>query len=407
MSEKTDKWFVSHYNFSDDARLGMKMPKRVSIHDITLRDGEQQANIILRKDEKMRIARKLDESGVDRIEAGMPAVSPQEIESVKAIAHEGLNADVYAFARCMKRDVDLALACDVDGVEMEVPSSDHLLEYAYGWPEHQAIDLAVEATKYAAEHGLRVTFFTIDSTRATFDACWRLINAVATQGHMDALCIVDTFGACAPHAISYFVKRIKDRVDKPLEIHCHNDFGLAVANTLAAVVAGVEVVHTTVNGIGERVGNASLDEVALSLKLLYGVETGIRYEKLTSLSRLVQDLTQVKMPPNKPIVGSNAFDTESGIIAGWWARLEDAKMPLEMLPFLPEYVGQNDVRVLLGKKSGLDSIAYKLRKLGLALDEKRIEHVLMKVKTMSEEKKRVLTEQEFVSIVEESKNQPE
>jgi isopropylmalate/homocitrate/citramalate synthase len=259
----------------------------------------------------------------------------------------------------------------------------------------------VEATNYAAEHGLKVTFFTIDFTRASFEACWRLIKAVATQGHMDALSIVDTFGACTPHAVSYFVRRMKERIDEPLEIHCHNDFGLAVANTLAAVSAGVEVVHTTVNGIGERVGNASLDEVGVALKLLYGVETGVVYEKLTELSKLVQDLTLVKMPPNKPIVGSNAFDTESGIIAGRWARLEDAGMPLEMFPFLPEFVGQSKVRVVLGKKSGMDSISYKLRKMGLSLDDKKVESITMRVKTLSEKKKRVLTEDEFSSIIKE------
>jgi len=403
MSEKSDNWFVSHYNFLEEASRGLRFPKRVSIHDITLRDGEQQANIIFRKDEKIKIARMLDEAGVDRIEAGMPAVSPQDMEAVKAIAHEGLNAKVYCFARCMKRDVDLALACDVYGLEMEVPSSDHLLAHAYGWPEQKAIDLAVEATKYAAEHGLRVTFFTIDSTRASFDTCWRLINAVATQGHMDALSVVDTFGVCAPHAISYFVKKIKERVDKPLEIHCHNDFGLALANTLAAVSAGVEVVHTTVNAIGERMGNASLDEVAMALKLLYGVETGIKYEKLTPLSKLVQELSLVKMPPNKPIVGDGAFTTESGIVAGWWARLEEAGMPLEMFPFLPEFVGQGGVKVVLGKKSGRDSIYYKLKKLGLTADEKNIDAILMRVKTLAEDKKRVLTDEEFKSIVKEFK----
>ncbi|MEM2673712.1 MAG: pyruvate carboxyltransferase, partial [Candidatus Bathyarchaeia archaeon] len=252
---KTDKWFVSHYNFVEEIRKNLNFPEKVLIHDVTLRDGEQQANVIFRKQEKIKVARLLDEAGVQRIEAGMPAVSKEEMEAVKAIASDGLNAKIFAFTRCMKRDVDLALKCGVDGVVMEIPSSDHLLSYAYGWSEDKAIKLAVEATSYAHEHGLHVAFFTIDSTRAKFETCWSLINAVATEGHMDSLVVADTFGVCSPHAIHYFVRKLKERVKKPLEIHCHNDFGLAVANTISAVAAGAEIVHTTVNGIGERAGN--------------------------------------------------------------------------------------------------------------------------------------------------------
>ncbi|MEM2367066.1 MAG: pyruvate carboxyltransferase [Candidatus Bathyarchaeia archaeon] len=401
MSEpwRTDKWFVSHYNFVEEVRKNLKLPEKVIIHDITLRDGEQQANIVFRKNEKIKIARMLDEVGVPRIEAGMPAVSKQEMEAVKAIAHEGLSAKVFAFARCMKNDVDLALKCDVDGVVMEIPSSDHLLSYAYGWPEDKAVKLAAEATAYAGKHGLHVAFFTIDSTRAKFETCWRLINAVATEGHMDSLVAVDTFGVCSPQAIYYFVSKLKERVDKPLEIHCHNDFGLAVANTISAVTAGVEIVHTTVNGIGERVGNASIDEVAMALELLYGVKTGIKFEKLRELSKLIEKLSRVKMPPNKPIVGDNVFTTESGIIAGWWARLEKMNMPLEMFPFLPNVVGHNNVKIVLGKKSGRDSIAYKLKELGLKAPEDKIDQILEMVKTTSEKKKRVLTDEEFKEIV--------
>lgn len=401
MSEpwKTDKWFVSHYNFVEEVRKSLKLPEKVLIHDITLRDGEQQANVIFRKQEKIKVARLLDEAGVQRIEAGMPAVSKQEMEAVKAIARDGLNAKIFAFARCMKRDVDLALECDVDGVVMEIPSSDHLLSYAYGWPEDKAIKLAVEATSYAHEHGLHVAFFTIDSTRAKFETCWRLINAVATEGHMDSLVAVDTFGVCSPHAIYYFVSKLKERVKKPLEVHCHNDFGLAVANSISAVAAGAEIVHTTVNGIGERAGNASLAEVVMALELLYGVKTEIKIEKLRELSKVVEKITRVKMPPNRPIVGDNIFTVESGIIAGWWSRLEKIGMPLEMFPFLPSLVGHDPVRIVLGKKSGRDSIIYKVEKLGLKVPEDKLEQVLEAVKTYSEEKKRVLTDGEFREII--------
>jgi isopropylmalate/homocitrate/citramalate synthase len=401
---KAPNWFVSHYNFSKEARRGLKLPKQVKVHDITLRDGEQQAGIVIRKDEKIRLARALNEAGVDRIEAGMPAVSKEDAEAVKAIAHDGLSSKVFAFARCAKSDVDLALEADVDGLVMEVPSSDHIIKYAYGWPEQKAIDLSVEATAYAHEHGLYVTFFTIDSSRASFKACWKLINAVATKGHMDSLTVVDTMGVCSPQGFASLVRTLKKKVKKPLEAHCHNDFGLAVANTIAGVGEGAEVIHTTVNAIGERMGNASLEQTVMALRLLYGVKSGIKLEKLVGLSRLVEEATGQKAPVNAPIVGKNIFKTESGIITGWWAKSEAQGVPLEVFPFLPELVGHEPVEILLGKKSGRDSIFYVGEKLGLAIPENIVDSVLEKVKTTAEANKRALTKEEFIQIVQDAKS---
>ena len=398
---ETENYFVSFYNYLDEVRNQYPdLPKKVKFHDITLRDGEQQANIIFRKEEKLKIATMLSEAGVDRIEAGMPSVSRQDFEAISEIAKMKLSSKIYAFARCLKADVDVALKCDVDGIMMEVPSSDHLVKYGYGWTEERAIATSVEATDYAHSHGLPVTFFTIDSTRASFEVFWKLVNSVAEQGHMDALTLVDTFGVASPHAISYFATKVKERVKKPLEIHTHNDFGLAVANTIAAVAVGVETVHTTVNGIGERSGNASTEEVAVALKVLYGVESELKFSKLRELSKTVEELSLVKMPPQKPITGDNLFTTESGIIAGWWSKLEELDMPLEMFPFLPTFTGHpNKVNIVLGKKSGRDSITYKVKKLNLELSEDKIEKVLLRVKQTSEEKKRILTDQEFKEVV--------
>jgi len=398
---ETENWFISLYNYSDEVRGKLKLPEKVSFHDITLRDGEQQAGVILRKDDKIKIARMLDEVGVSRIEAGMPAVSKEEMDAVKAIASEGLNAKVFSFARCMKTDVDLALACDVDGVVMEIPSSDHLLKYAYGWTVEKAVKLSIEATRYAGEHGLHVAFFTIDSTRAKFDTFWGIIDSVATKGHMDSYVLVDTFGVCSPEATNYLVEEVMKRTDKTIEMHCHNDFGLAVANSLTGVMAGAKIVHTTVNGIGERSGNAALEEVASALEVLYGVRTGIDFRKLRGLSKLVEELSLVKMPPHKPIVGDNTFTTESGIIAGWWDRASKAKRPLEVFPFAPHFLGFDKVNVALGKGSGRASIIYRLEELGLEIpSEEKLNQILEKVKLLAEEKKRLLTNKEFKSIVE-------
>lgn len=397
---KTENWFVSLYNYLDDVKAELSLPKKVTFHDITLRDGEQQAGIIFRKDEKIKIARALDEAGVSRIEAGMPAVSKEDREAVKAIAKEGLNAKVFSFCRCMKRDVDLALECDVDGVIMEIPSSDHLLKYAYGWTVEKAINLSVEATKYAADHGLHVAFFTIDSTRANFDTFWGIIDNVANKGHMDSYVLVDTFGACSPEAISYLVREVKKRTEKPIEMHCHDDFGLAVANSLAGIKAGAEVIHTTVNGIGERSGNAALEETAAALEILYGVKTDIDFKKLRGLSKLVEKYSKVIVPPHKPIVGQDIFTTESGIIAGWWDRASKAGKPLEVYPFNPDFLGYDGIKIGLGKGSGKVSVISKFKELGLEIPtEEKITQILQDIKIYAEKKKRLLTDEEFTTIV--------
>lgn len=394
-------WFTSRYNFLDEVKRNLKPPNKVEFHDVTLRDGEQQAGIVFKKDEKIKIARMLDEVGVSRIEAGMPAVSKDDKEAIKAIAHEGFNAEIFSFARCMKRDVDLALECDVDGVIMEIPSSDHLIKHAYGWTIEKAINLSFEATKYASEHGLHVAFFTIDSTRAKFEIFWNIVNSVATKGHMDSYVLVDTLGACSPEALRYLVREVTKRIDKPIELHCHNDFGLGVANSLAGVMAGAQIVHTTVNGIGERSGNAALEEIATALEALYGVNTDINFKKLRKLSKLVEKLSNVRIPPHKPIVGDNIFTTESGIIAAWWSRTKNTK-PLEAFPFNPTFLGFDKVKIGLGKGSSKHSIVYKLNELGLTVpSEEKIFKIVDKVKGLSQEKKRLLDDEEFLSIIKE------
>lgn len=399
----TDKWWVSPLNFIDEVRCKLKLPKKVFVHDITLRDGEQQAGLIFNKKDKIKIAKMLDEVGVHRIEAGMPAVSKEDREAVKAIARMGLNAEIFCFARCMKRDVDLALECDVSGVEMEIPSSEHLIKYAYGWPLEKAIDLSIEATNYAAKHGLHVSFFTIDGTRARLDWWLKILNKVANEGHMDSLVLVDTFGVCNPEAICYLTRKVRERFSTPIEAHFHNDFGLAVANTLAAVTEGAEIIHTTVNGIGERMGNADLAETVLALEALYGLKLDLNYGKLYELSKLVEKLSRVKMPPHKPVTGDGVFKVESGIIAGWWTNLEKQDKPLVMFPYHWSLVGQKSIEILLGKKSGKDSILYKLHKMGIDPTIIDADKVLEEVKEESIKRKSPISDEIFKQIIEKHK----
>jgi len=395
---KSDKHYVGFYDFLPEVRRSFHLPRSIKVHDVTLRDGEQQAGVTFRKDEKVRIATALDDAGVDRIEAGLPSVSASDSEAIREITHLGLTAKIYAFARCLKADVDNALNLDVDGLIMEIPSSDHLIKLGYGWTEERAVSLSIEATGYAHAHGLKVTFFTIDSTRATIPVISRLVGRVAKEGHMDALALADTFGVLNPQATCYFVRKMRSALRRPIEIHAHNDFGLGVANTIAAVMAGAEVAHLTVNGIGERTGNTSLEEAVMALRFLYGVKTNVKTEKLRSLSVLVSRLSGVEVPPQKPVVGDRIFTVESGIIAGWWRRLEKLGKPLEMYPFTPESVGHEPVKVILGKKSGRDSILYVAEKLGVSLSDARVDEVLRKVKDLALEKKRPLTEEEAFQL---------
>lgn len=395
----TDKWFVSYLNFLDEVRANLKIPKKVMIQDITLRDGEQQAGLVFNKKDKIKIADLLDEVGVDRIEAGMPAVSNEDKEAVKAIAHSGLHAKIFSFARCMKRDVDLALECGVDGVAMEIPSGEQIIKYAYKWPLEKVIDLSIEATGYAAQHGLHVSFFTIDSTRASLDWWFKIIDNVAKKGHMDSMVLVDTFGVCTPEAARYFTRKAREHLRKPVEAHFHNDFGLAVANSLAAVTEGAEVVHTTVNGIGERMGNADLAESALALEALYGVKLNIRFDKLRELSKLVEKVSGVRVPPHQPVVGDNIFKVESGIVAGWWLNLMEAKKPLIMYPYSWNLVGREGVELILGKKSGRESVIQKLKEIGVDPSGIDVDKLLLLVKEESLKKKSAISNDDLKTLL--------
>ena len=397
---KTDNWFVSPWNYLPEVTQDFQPPKQVKIHDITLRDGEQQAGIIFSKDDKVHIAEKLAEAGVHRIEAGMPAVSPADEAALREIVKRNLGPEIFCFSRCMVDDVKRAADCGVNGVVMEIPSSEHLIEYAYQWPMEKAIDLSIKATTAAREMGLYTVFFTIDGSRADMDWFLNLIEKVANEGHMDAFTLVDTFGVLSPHGASYFTKRVKERINKPLEIHFHADFGLAVANTIMAVLAGAEVIHSTVTGIGERAGNAPMEETVLALLTLYGIDTGIKYDKLNELSKLVQELSGTEIPTNRPFIGDMAYDIESGILASWYKNVFDAH-PTEIFPVHPDFVGHRAPQILMGKKSGVDSIALWTEKLGISLNEDEVKGVLEQVKRQSHDLKRVLNEAEFKKIIEE------
>ncbi len=393
----TDRWFTSPWNFLPEIREGLSLPAAVQVHDVTLRDGEQQAGVVFTKDDKLRIAEALAEAGVHRIEAGLPAVSPADDAAVREIVKMGLPSQIYAFSRCLVDDVKRAADCGVGGVVMEIPSSHHLIEKAYRWPVERAIDASIEATSLAHELGMKVSFFPIDATRAGLVEYLDLLEKVATHGHVDAIGLVDTFGVLSPHGVRLFVRRTRERLGVPLETHFHMDFGLGVANTLIAVGEGVEVVQTTVTGIGERAGNTPMEETVLALLTMYGLDTGIRTEKFVDISRLVMRLGGVSQPSNRPVVGERLYNVESGIISTWVRNVGDELT--ESFPYRPELVGQPAPVLVLGKGSGLDSIAGALDRVGRTAAPEQMQSILDEVKARSLASKGLIDDETFVEIL--------
>lgn len=399
MTYKTDKWFTSPWNFAPEVRAVMNLAPNIALHDVTLRDGEQQAGVTFSKDDKIRIAEKLAEAGVHRIEAGMPAVSKSDEDAIREIVKRRLGPQIFAFGRCMKEDVKRAADCGVDGVVIEIPSSEHIIRHAYRWPLEKAIELSIEATLYAKEQGLYTVFFPIDASRAEMDWFLDLIEQISSEGHMDALAVVDTLGGCSPHAIPYLIKRIRERVHKPLETHFHDDFGLGAANTLMALAAGASVAHTTVSAMGERAGNAGYEDVALALLTMYGVDLGIKTEKLYEISRFVRGIAGVPVRPNRGIIGDDIFKIESGIIAGWLKNCGEAHA-LELSPYRHDLVGQLPPEVVLGKNSGADSVKLWLERLGRKpAGDDTVLAILDCVKETALAKQGTLTLQEFELIL--------
>ena len=391
------QWISSQYNFTSEALAGLDFPKRITIYDVTLRDGEQMPGIVFRKDERIRIARALDEIGIPRIEVGLPGSSKEDYEGIKEIVRMGLNAQIGVFSRARKDDIDLAVKCGVDSIVISLPSSTKMIENGFKWTKDKVKELAIETTSYAKENGLRVTYFPVDTTRGDPDFLRELITAVVKESHVDAVALVDTFGCATPQAISYLVKQMKNWVDVPIEAHCHNELGLAMANSLAALAAGAEVVHTTVNGLGERGGMTPTEELAVALRILYNIDLGLKHDRLYGLSKLVQEASGIKLPPYKPVVGETAFAYEAGIPVMISQNLIAENQLQACLSYLPDFVG-NEFKIVLGKKSGKHGVKHRLKQRSIEAGDEEVEEILLKVKELSIRKKRAVTEEEFDKI---------
>ena len=393
------KWWVSPANYVEEVTSKFNFPSNIEILDTTLRDGEQQPRIVFTKEDKIAIAKKLDEAGVHRIEAGTPAGSKEDADAIKAICDLGLNAKVFAFVRNTVSDIELAKECGVYGVLAEVPGSNHLLKFGMKWTVEKAVKAACESTKAAHDLGLYVTFFPADGSRADLDFLLNTLEAIIEGGgHVDSIALVDTFGAYSPEGAAYTVKKLIDKFGLPVEAHFHEDFGMSVATTIAALAAGAQVAHVTVNGIGERAGSCPIEPLVMSLQCLYGLDTGIKTENLLELSKLVEERSKFPVPTTKAIVGRDIFGWETGMPVGLWKNAKEID-PLIMLPYRWEMTGQTEPHIYLGKKSGAANIQIWLEKYNMDLDEEKHGDLIALVKELSIANKRDITLDEFKDFV--------
>jgi len=362
----------------------------VGLYDTTLRDGEQTIGVVLTPEEKLEIAQALDAAGVDRIEAGFPRVSADDFRAVELIVAAGLRAEVWGFSRAVQADVDALVELGIGASVIESPISDGKLE-ALGVSRETMLERIGKAVSFAAGHGIHVAFFGVDSSRASLDFFDRAYAAAVEAGAAEVV-VVDTLGIATPEAAALLVSRALDRLDVPVHWHGHDDFGLGTAAAIAAVQAGATWVQGTINGMGERAGNADLLEVALALEALYGIPTRLDLARAREVSRLVAERAGTPLPPWKAVTGEALFTRESGAVA---AQFHD---PPAIEPYASELVGA-ERGIVLGKKSGLDSIRITLERLGLEVDAESQARLLEAVKRLGTSRQGLVSDADFRRLV--------
>jgi isopropylmalate/homocitrate/citramalate synthase len=371
----------------------------IGLYDTTLRDGEQTVGVVLSPVDKLEIATALDRAGVDRIEAGFPRVSEEDALAIELILAAGLDAEIWGFSRAVRADVEALVELGLTASVIESPISDGKLA-ALGVSRETMLERIRLAVSVAAGQGIRVAFFGVDSTRADLEFV-RVAYEAAVEAGAAEVVVVDTLGIATPEAAAFLVNEVAERLHYavPVHWHGHDDFGLATAAAVAAVQAGATWVHGTVNGMGERAGNADLVEVALALEVLYGIPTRLRLEHARGLAQLVQRLSGTPLPPWKAVTGDNLFTRESGAVA---AQFHD---PPAIEPYASELVGAQR-GIVLGKKSGLDSIRIKAQELGLEVPEEQRAELLDAVKEAGTRKRGLVTDDEFRRLVNRTRDRP-
>ncbi len=391
MTGKQNQIWVSELNAR--SKFPAHSGRPVRFYDTTLRDGEQTVGVVLSPQQKLEIALSLDELGVGRIEAGFPRVSPEDAEAFRLILGAKLKAEIWAFSRAVQADVEAVLRLGARATIIEAPTSEIKLK-AYGIERRQVLQRITEAVSFASRNGVTVAFFAVDGTRSDLQFL-KNVCLSALQAGAKEIVVVDTVGACGPEAVEFLVAETRRWIGRsvPLHFHGHNDFGLGTACAIAAVRAGANWIQGTINGMGERAGNADIGEIALALRCLYGVPVELRLEKIRQVSETVRRAAGYELEEWKPAVGNNLFMRESGAVASQF------HIPEAIEPYAAELVGAKRA-IVLGKKSGLDSIDLKSKELGLEIPPETRSQVLEAVKKKGIQKRGLVTDAEFRQIVE-------
>lgn len=380
-------------------RTEEELDRWVGIYDCTLRDGEQAAGVVFNRQDKLQLARLLDAVGVDRIEVGMPVISAEDQAAARDIVEAGLQAELWGFCRCLKGDIDACIDVGLQHVILEAPTSHHKLR-AYSLTQEKVLARALSMIEYARNHGLYVAFFAVDATRTDEGFLTQVFQAAVEAGAQEAV-LPDTLSVATPDTIAHLTAQVREWTDVPVMVHCHNDFGLATACSLAGVQAGASYVHVTVNGLGEKAGNADIAEVAFALSVLMGYRHNLNMEMLPELARLGERLSNVPLAPQKPVVGEKAFTRESGVVV---SQLNTYPPAVEA--YDPNLVGRQ-TEVVLGKKSGKSSVKYMLEKLGLpSLTDEQVKDMVVSIKELSLQKKSSLQEDEFIDLLMQFREEP-
>lgn len=368
------------YDIEDLKKQYMNLSDEIYIFDTTLRDGEQTPGVALTVDEKIQIAQKLDNLGVNKIEAGFPASSKGEFDATKKIKSLDLDSTIVGLARCVKNDIDSVLDADLDYIHTFIGTSPLHRDYKLKMSKDDIISTAVDAIDYAKDHGLTVEFSAEDATRTEMDFLFDFYNEIVDSG-VDIIDIPDTVGILTPVFTKELITYARFMFSLPISVHFHNDFGLATANTLMAIECGANQAHVTVNGIGERTGNAPLEELIIVLQTAYKIDLNIDASQIYSLSEFVSRLTGIKMPVNKPIVGDNAFAHESGIHVHGILNNSSTYEPIS-----PDLVGHSR-KIILGKHTGVNALKSKLEEYHIELNDKQFDNVFNQIKSLGDKGK--------------------
>ena len=388
-----DKIWTSELNKTDDILTRFDRSKPVHFYDTTLRDGEQSVGVCFNPEEKFDIACKLNELGVGRIESGFPRVSADDTQAVRRILDAGLDSEIWGFSRAVKADIDAHIDLGTEHVLIEISTSDLKMK-AYGFTRESVLQRVTDAIKHAKDNGIKtVNFFAVDSTRSNLEFL-RDVYSTAIEHGADEVSVVDTIGVCSPEAVEWLIGEVSSWVgpEIPIHWHGHNDFGMATASAVAAVRGGARWIQGTINGMGERAGNADICEVALALQCLYDMPVELDLTRARDASQVVQKAGGYSVDGWKPVVGEFLYTRESGAVANQF------HIPQAIEPYSAEIVDA-DRRIVLGKKSGLSNIKLKGEELGLDIPEDKRAGVLAQVKDLGTKNARLVTDEEFKDIV--------